>query len=89
LAHSCVIISEGEKKMKTLYKQTWVKILCSLIIVFVLAFGLTGTVNAMEYINSGVIRANDIIDDDAFVTGQNVVVDGTVTVSFSPAGLKF
>lgn len=64
--------------MKTLYKQTWVKILCSLIIVFVLAFGLTGTVNAMEYINSGVIRANDIIDDDAFVTGQNVVVDGTV-----------
>jgi hypothetical protein len=65
-------------EMNKFFYNNWKKLGISLGLVFVLVFGATGTVNAVEYIDDGVIQAKEVIDDDAFVSGQNVVVDGTV-----------
>lgn len=47
-------------------------------LVMVLLLGTVGTVSASEFPDDEVIPAGETIDDDVFIGGENVVVDGTV-----------
>jgi cytoskeletal protein CcmA (bactofilin family) len=51
-------------------------LISSLILIF--GFGLVGTVQAFESQNDGIIGADEVIDDDVFISAQSVTVDGTV-----------
>jgi cytoskeletal protein CcmA (bactofilin family) len=43
-----------------------------------LLFGITKPVQASYFDNDGVIEAGEVIDDDVFMSGNNVVMDGTI-----------
>ena len=47
-------------------------------LVFVLMLGLVQPVRAAEFIGGGVIGADEVINDDVFISAENVTVDGTV-----------
>ncbi len=52
--------------------------LLALSVGFGLAFGLTTQARAFELDNDGTIPADEVVDDDLFIGGQRVVIDGTV-----------
>lgn len=66
--------------------QHWKQFLIPLGLAGLLIFGTTRQVQAAEIIQTGVVPAKEVIDDDAFVSGQNVVVDGTVNGALFAAG---
>ncbi len=47
-------------------------------LVFVLVFGVAQPVAAFEMNNNGKLASGAVVDDDLFITGEKVVVDGTV-----------
>ena len=52
--------------------------LVMLLMVFILTFGFSGTAYAFENIDDGRLPAGEVVDDDLFIFGDAVVVDGTV-----------
>jgi hypothetical protein len=60
-----------------MFKNT-AKWMLPLSLVIVLVFGTVGSVSAAEFPNGETIPAGETIDDDVFISGENVVVDGTV-----------
>ncbi len=56
-------------------KAKW---LLAVSLVFVLVLSAIGTVSAAEFPKGETIPANETIDDDVFISGNNVVIDGIV-----------
>ena len=56
-------------------KSKW---MLSVGLVFVLVLSAVGTVSAAEFPKGETIPANETIDDDVFISGDNVVIDGIV-----------
>jgi len=61
-------------------------ILVSLVLVLILAFRSAPTVRAVEFIEGGTIPTGEVVDDDAFIASDAVVVDGTVNGDLFAAG---
>ncbi len=53
-------------------------ILIPLFLVFTLGFGVTATAKAVEFDEDGIVGANEVIDDDLFIGGETVEINGTV-----------
>ncbi len=70
--------------MKNSSRLLYISLLASM--VFVLVFGITQPVAAFEINNTGRLSRNDVIDDDLFIGGDKVVVDGTVNGLLFAAG---
>ncbi|MBC8507379.1 MAG: polymer-forming cytoskeletal protein [Anaerolineales bacterium] len=47
-------------------------------LVLVLSFGFVGSAQAFEFIDNADLPAGEVIDDDLFIAGDNIVIDGTV-----------
>jgi hypothetical protein len=62
-----------------MYKRTtkfrW---LLAITLALVLTFSTVSTVQAFEFIEDGDLPAGETVDDDLFIVGDNVVIDGTV-----------
>lgn len=53
-------------------------ILIPLFLVFTIGFGVTATVKAVEFDEDGIVGENEVIDDDLFIGGETVEINGTV-----------
>ena len=53
-------------------------IIIPLFLVFTIGFGVTATAKAVEFDEDGIIEAGEIIDDDLFISGEIVEINGTV-----------
>ncbi len=61
-------------------------IVVPLFLVFTIGFGITATANAVEFDDDGIIEADEIIDDDVFISGESVEINGTVNGDVFAAG---
>ena len=52
--------------------------LLTLALVLVFSFSVVGTASAFEFIENGDLPAGEVVDDDLFIVGDNIIVDGTV-----------
>ena len=52
--------------------------LLTLALVLVFSFSMVGSASAFEFIEDGDLPAGEVIDDDLFIVGENIVIDGTV-----------
>jgi len=50
----------------------------ALALVMVMSFGAVGSVKAFERIDDGNLPAGEIVDDDLFIAGEFITIDGTV-----------
>lgn len=57
-----------------------------LVIVLTLTFGLTREVQAVEFDDDGVVESDEVIDDDLFIGGDNIEINGTVNGDLFAAG---
>jgi len=73
--------------MKSLFKKNG-KLLIALSMVLVLVFGAAGTVSAAEFPKGETIPAGETIEDDVFISGENVVIDGNVNGMLFATGSK-
>jgi hypothetical protein len=64
------------------------KYLIALSMILLLVLGAVGTVSAAEFPKGSTIPAGETIDDDVFITGENVVIDGTVNGMLFASGSK-
>ncbi len=64
----------------------WMRVGVVLILGLALVAGLAGTARAAEFDNDGKIGADEVIDDDVFLGGESVVMDGTVKGALFAAG---
>ena len=53
-------------------------ILIPLFLVFTLGFGVATTAKAVEFDEDGIVEAGEVIDDDLFIGGDTVQINGTV-----------
>jgi hypothetical protein len=61
----------------------------ALVIVVLMAVGVFGVprvVRAVEFDEDGVIAADEVIDDDVFISGETVLIDGTVNGALFASG---
>jgi hypothetical protein len=72
----CMTNKKGVE-MVSIYRKNkkWV---LTLSLVLVLVLGTVGTVSATEFPTGDTIPAGETVDDDVFISGENVVIDGTV-----------
>lgn len=54
------------------------RIMLALGLVLLLALTLTPQARAVEFDDDGIVAADEVIDDDLFISGYTVVIDGTV-----------
>ncbi len=64
----------------------WVRWAATLALAIMLIFGSTGIVHAAEFPGGGTVPAGQVIDDDVFLSGQNVTVDGTINGNLLATG---
>ena len=64
------------------------KLLIALSMVLILVLGAVGTVSAAEFPKGETIPAGETIDDDVFISGENVVIDGSVNGMLFATGAK-
>jgi hypothetical protein len=64
------------------------KWLLAISMVLLLVLGAGGTVSAAEFPKGGSIPAGEVIDDDVFISGEYVVIDGTVNGMLFASGSK-
>jgi cytoskeletal protein CcmA (bactofilin family) len=67
-------------------KKLFVFIIIPLFLVCTLGFGAASTVKAVEFDHDGVVEAGEVIDDDLFIAGDVVRIDGTVNGDVFAAG---
>ncbi len=53
-------------------------ILIPLFLVFTLGFGIAATAKAVEFDQDGIVGENEVIDDDLFISGDTVEINGTI-----------
>ena len=61
-----------------LFKRKFLVYLIPLVLIFTLSFGLANSAKAVEFDDDGTVGADEVIDDDLFITGENVKIDGTI-----------
>jgi cytoskeletal protein CcmA (bactofilin family) len=66
--------------------KPWVRLSLIAVMLGTMLFGAVKTVRAAEFINDGTIEAGETIDDDVFLSAENVVMDGTVNGILFAAG---
>ena len=64
------------------------KWLIALSMVLVLVLSAVGTVSAAEFPKGETIPAGETIEDDVFISGENVVIDGTVNGMLFASGCQ-
>ena len=64
------------------------KWLLALSMILMLVLGAVGSVSAAEFPKGETIPAGEIIEDDVFISGENVVIDGTVNGMLFATGAK-
>ena len=64
------------------------KWLIALSMVLILVLGAVGTVSAAEFPKGEIIPAGETIEDDVFISGENVVIDGNVNGMLFASGAK-
>lgn len=72
--------------MKSWGNSRWLKILIVLPLLTVLILGGTRTVQAAVIDRDGIIESNEIIDDDVFLSAQNINMDGTINGNLLATG---
>lgn len=60
-------------------QTVWFRVGLALALVLIGAFGLVRTAQAVEFVDDSTIPSGEVIDDDVFIAGSNVVIDGAVT----------
>ena len=73
--------------MESLVKKNS-KWLIALSMVLILVLGAVGTVSAAEFPKGEIIPAGETIEDDVFISGENVVIDGNVNGMLFASGAK-
>ena len=73
--------------MQSLVKKNS-KWLIALSMVLVLVLGAVGTVSAAEFPKGETIPAGETIEDDVFISGENIVIDGNVNGMLFATGAK-
>ena len=73
--------------MQSLVKKNS-KWLIALSMVLILVLGAVGTVSAAEFPKGETIPAGETIEDDVFISGENVVIDGSVNGMLFATGAK-
>ena len=73
--------------MQSLVKKNS-KWLLALSMVLILVLGAVGTVSAAEFPKGETIPAGETIEDDVFISGENVVIDGSVNGMLFATGAK-
>lgn len=58
--------------------RTPIRWMLALTLVLVLSLGVVGTAQAFEFIENEDVPAGEVVDDDLFIVGDRVVIDGTV-----------
>ncbi|RLD05921.1 MAG: hypothetical protein DRI56_08755 [Chloroflexota bacterium] len=58
----------------------------SAVVVFTLGFGITNSAKAVEFDDDGYVAADEVIDDDLFIGGDVVKIDGTVNGDLFASG---
>ena len=69
--------------------KSWIRVVLALTLLGLMVFGLTSSVWAADF-RSGdvvVISADEVIDDDLFVSGERIEVNGTVTGDLFATGI--
>ncbi|MBS1248620.1 MAG: hypothetical protein MAG431_00178 [Chloroflexi bacterium] len=61
-----------------LSKRKFLVLVLSLVFVFTIGFGVANSAQAVEFDDDGVVAADEVIDDDLFITGEGVKINGTV-----------
>lgn len=64
--------------MSTFLKSTGLRISLALMLVAVLFAGIAAPVQAADIDNDGYVGPNEVIDDDLIISGEKVVIEGTV-----------
>jgi cytoskeletal protein CcmA (bactofilin family) len=59
-------------------KKIILVIVIPLFLVFSIGFGLAATAKAVEYDNDGIVEAGQVINDDLFIGGETIEINGTV-----------
>ena len=57
---------------------SYIRWLVPIALVLVISLGFVGTAQAVEFIENEDLPAGEVIDDDLFIVGDNVVINGTV-----------
>lgn len=60
--------------------------LIPLFLVTVIGLGMTATVKAVEFDEDGFVGADEVIDDDLFISGETVEINGTINGDVFAAG---
>jgi cytoskeletal protein CcmA (bactofilin family) len=72
--------------MSTSHQKSWVILIAFLAFLWISMFMVVQPVQATVIDDDGNLAANETINDDLFITGNNVIVDGTVNGTVIAAG---
>lgn len=72
--------------MKSIFSFRKVQLITALFLCSVLILSATGTAHAMEFIPGDHLPAGQTIEDDAIMSGEDVVIDGTVNGTLIATG---
>jgi|SaaInl7_200m_RNA_FD_contig_81_517429_length_1978_multi_4_in_0_out_0_2 cytoskeletal protein CcmA (bactofilin family) len=61
-----------------MFKSNQIHLFLALALALVIGFGAVGTVQAFEYIEDSDLPAGETVDDDLFIAGDIITIDGTV-----------
>ncbi len=59
-------------------KRKFLVYLLPIVLIFTLSFGIANSAKAVEFDEDGFVGADEVIDDDLFITGENVKINGTI-----------
>jgi hypothetical protein len=68
------------------FRTRWFRLALALGLVLVVTFGAARSARAVEFDDDGIIAADEVIDDDVFISSDTVVVDGIVTGNLFGSG---
>lgn len=67
-------------------RKSWLYFVIPALIALVASLSFVQSAQAVEFDDDGIIAADEVIDDDVFISAENVVVDGTVNGDLFAAG---
>lgn len=67
-------------------KRKFILIFIPIFLVFTISFAAAASVRAVEFDHDGVIEEGEVIDDDVFISGDTVEINGTVNGDVFAAG---
>lgn len=67
-------------------RKAWLRAVLAAALLLVVAFGLVGSAYAIEIVEDDTIPAGQVVDDDVFIAGDSVLIDGTVSGNLFAVG---